>query len=198
VKLTSLKLICLLSALCGVASTSHAGLLPTGVTTFSEISGTTRWQYAIVLPTDSQLRNGDYFTIYDFDGYVAGSEITPTDWSFSAQLVGPTPPKLLPTDDPVIYNLTWKYNGPTIDAGQVGLGNFMASSLYSNSKLGFFTAQTHRFSDGKLDTNVTRTDVPSPSGTSNVPEPGTLALAALGLPLLGLARLRRKNSAVVA
>lgn len=193
-----LKLGLLVAACFGLtSSTASAGLLPTSVTVFSELSGTYRWQYAIVLPTDSQLRTGDYFTIYDFDGFVDGSHVGPSeDWVFSSALLGPTPPKLLPVDDPNMVNLTWTYTGPTIDVGQIGLGNFMASSLFGDSKVGFFTSQSHRTSDGLLNTNVTTTDVPAPSGSSNVPEPATLALAALGLPMLALARLRRKTTPV--
>ncbi len=193
----SILKLCLLAIACVglTSSTAHAGLLPTSVTVFTELSGTYRWQYAIVLPTDSQLRNGDYFTIYDFDGFVDGSQVAPSaDWVFSSALLGPTPPKVLPIDDSSMLNLTWTYVGPTIDVGQIGLGNFMANSLYDDSKVGSFTSQSHRTSDGKLNTNVTTTDVPAPRGSSNVPEPATLALAALGLPMLALARLRRKTA----
>jgi len=176
--------------------TAQAGLLPTSVTVFPEGSNF-RWQYAIVLPTDSQLKTGDYFTIYDFNGFVPGSDMAPdANWSFTTAMVGPTPPNVLPFDDPAKPNLSWKYNGPTIAVGQTGLGNFMATSLYQDRTDSFFTAQTHRSSDGKVDRNITTTDVPVPGGGVQVPEPATLLLAGLGLPLLGLTFRRKKPAAV--
>ena len=179
------------------SGTATAGLLPTSVTVFPD-GGNFRWQYAIVLPTDSQLKTGDYFTIYDFNGYVNGTAVAPSaDWAFTTQMVGPTPATVVPFDDPAKPNLSWKYNGPTINVGQTGLGNFMANSIYQDRTDSFFTARTHRTSDGKLDTNITTTDVPVPGGDVQVPEPATLLLGGLGLPLLGLA-FRRKKAAVVA
>ncbi len=52
----------------------QAGLVPVQVSILPE-GGMYRFTYAIVLPTDAVLRPGDYFTIYDFDGFVAGSQM---------------------------------------------------------------------------------------------------------------------------
>ena len=178
------------------ATSATAGLLPTSVTVTPE-AGNFRWAYAIVLPTDSQLKTGDYFTIYDFAGYVAGSAVGPdATWGVTVQSTTVPPPGVLPTDDPTKPNLTWTYTGPTINVGQTGLGNFMAVSTFEDRTDSFFTARTHRASDGKVDTNITTTDVPVPGAGFPTPEPGTLILAALGLPLLGVVGGRLKRAAV--
>jgi hypothetical protein len=181
------------AAVVGVSGAANAGLLPTLVTVNSE-SDNFRWGYAIVLPTDMKLQSGNYFTIYDFAGLVDGSVVAPDGWTAEVKKSGTTPGLLNPTDDPNVDNLVFTYTGPTIPSGQLGLGNFFATSKYQDRRETSFTAVTNRSSDGLLDSNITTTDAPigQDGGPAGVPEPATLALAALGLPLLGFARLRRK------
>jgi hypothetical protein len=85
-----------------------------------------------------------------------------------------------------------------IPSGQLTLGNFVAVSEFGTAADSFFTATNPRAADGVIDSNITSTlvpigeQIPGPIGT---PEPATLALAGLGLPLIGLARfLRRKGT----
>ncbi len=192
----------LLAAFAG--QSAAAGLLPVNVTVTPE-AGNFRWTYAIVLPTDMKLQSGNFFTVYDFNGYVPNSADAPAGWALSVSKLGPTPDRLNPQDDPMQDNLTWKYTGPTIESGQIGLGNFWALSKLSNQGDSFLTASTLRTSDGKSDNNITSTvvpvgatdlppvDVPPTVTPPGVPEPTTLLMAGLGLPLVGLARrLRRK------
>src|SRR5436190_10525603 len=134
-----------LAASLALANTANAGLLPVTVTVLPE-AGNFRWTYNIVLPTDSQLRNGDFFTIYDFGGLIESSNSQPKEWSYEQSNRGPVPAGVVPQDDPDLPNLTWRYNGPTITSGQIGLGNFWAVSQYQEARDAFFTARTHRTS----------------------------------------------------
>lgn len=186
------------------AGSANAGLLPVSVTVQPE-SGNFRWTYSVVLPTDMKLQSGSYFTIYDFAGYQAGSggvmsaqpdETYSGYWTVSTSKTGPTPDGVSPLDDPNLDNLTFMYDGPTIPSGQMTLGNFVATSAYEATADSFFTATNPRAADGVIDSNITTTlapvgqPIPGPIGT---PEPATLALAGLGLPLIGLARYVRRG-----
>jgi hypothetical protein len=202
----------LLAAVALVASvgSAQAGLLPVSVTVQPE-AGNFRWTYSVVLPTDMKLQSGNYFTIYDFAGYVGGSgnaSATSPDpsfsqyWTMTTSPLGPTPDRLNPQDDPTIGNLTFTYTGPSIPSGQLTLGNFAATSTFGTTTESFFTATNPQAISGQVDSNITSTlvplgmEIPAPIGT---PEPATLALAGLGLPLVGLARyLRRKGAPAAA
>ena len=176
-----------IAVLLAASETARAGLLPVQVSVLPE-SGNFRWTYAVVLPTDSQLQSGDYFTIYDFGGLVPGSVAAPDGWATGVANVGTTPDRLNPNDNAGLPNLTFTYGGPTINTGQTGLGNFWAVSQFSDSTDSFFAAKTHRTSDGKPDSNLTETVVPVPTAPPGVPEPTTFALAGVGLTLLGFTR----------
>jgi hypothetical protein len=187
------------------AGSASAGLLPVSVTVQPE-AGNFRWTYSVVLPTDMKLQSGNFFTIYDFAGYQAGSanvsSASPDPsyaqyWKLSTAPLGPTPDRLNPQDDPNITNLTFTYNGPTIPAGKITLGNFSAASTFSATAASFFTATNPQAASGQIDSNITSTLVPQGTNVPpaiGTPEPTTLALAGLGLPLVGLAcYLRRKG-----
>src|SRR5438067_5137126 len=112
------RLITVAVAAAAFAAPIQAGIIPASVTVTPE-AGNFRWTYSVVLPTDMKLQAGDYFTIYDFGGYVAGSgsvtspfpdDSAAASWSLTATKLGPTPDRLNPQDDPNQINLTWKYN----------------------------------------------------------------------------------------
>ena len=172
-----------------VPGRAAAGLIPYNPTVTQGTDGMYRYTYAIQLPSTAVLRPGDYFTIYNFDGFVPGSAVADGSpysggWTFSTSNTGPTPAGVLPDDDPAIPNLTWTYTGAEINIdGAVGLGNFWAVSLYPTTTDSWFTAHTGT-AQGVDDNNIAPTKVPVPSAPPpGVPEPATLLLAGLGLPL---------------
>jgi hypothetical protein len=181
--------------------TAAAGIIPGSVTITPE-GQNFRWQYSVVLPTDMKLQAGDYFTIYDFGGLVAGSQFvdpqnsSASDWVMEVSKTGPIPNGLNPKDNPDIENLVFRYVGAGIPSGQLGIGNFGATSTVGTSVKTDFTAQNPQVNGGNLDRNIVDTIAPAPPGpvdpTPGVPEPTTLLLAGIGLPAL---RLFRKRSA---
>lgn len=182
------------SALFLSAAPARAGLLPVQVKVDKD--GTNyRWTYAILLQAGTQVRTGDYFTIYDFGGLVPNSARAESGWSVTVANTGATPDRVDPDDDDALPNLTFRYVGPTIPDGQIGLGNFWAVSTFRDPTDSYFTARTHTTTGGKVDRNITETVVPVPVAPPGVPEPGTLALAALGLPAAaGLRALGRRKA----
>lgn len=184
------------AAVAFTGGSAQAGIIPVSVTVNPE-AGNFRWTYAIVLPTDMKLQSGDYFTIYDFGGFVPGTIVAPEGWTSTVAKATTAPVGLKPNDDADIEDLTFKYTGPTIPTGQIGLGNFWAVSTVGTSVSTEFTGQNPQASTGLLDRNIVDTLAPGTpppvDPTPGVPEPTTLALAGLGLPLVGAVRMLRRK-----
>jgi hypothetical protein len=135
----------------------------------------------------------DYFTIYDFAGFIPGSNTEPTNWVFQSMNVGSRPGSVLPTDNPNIPNLTWYYIGPKVTGPSEisnGLGLFTAKSIYGQSTEGAFAADATKHDpinlkiDGMVQQTVGSVTVPT------VPEPSTFVL--LGAGLIGAVAMRRR------
>ena len=114
----------------------------------------------------------------------------PDGWAATVANKGPIPLGLKPNDDVNLPNLTFTYSGPTIPEGQVGLGNFWAVSTVGTGTVTEFTGQNPQSGPGgNIDRNIVETVAPGvPPTMTGVPEPTTLALAGIGLPLLAAVR----------
>jgi len=189
------KTLLLASALAALAwvTPAQAGMIPVQVSVTPD-NGNFRWTYAVVVTTDVKVNPGDSFTVYDFSGLVNGSISAPSGWSSSVANLSPRP-GTNPNDDASVPNVTFTYNGSSPISGQQGLGNFMMDSTTQATGSTDFTSTTHRQVDGRVETNITTTDGPigSTNTVTGTPEPSTLALLGLGLPLLGAFRALRRR-----
>jgi hypothetical protein len=161
------------------------------------------YEYEAYLPNKHYIESGDYFTIYDFAGYVVGSIASASPlWTGSAQLTGvnTVDPVVTIPDNDTIYNLTWTYNGTRVDAGPAGItfDGFTAASELNGVAPGWYAAQTGKNTGVTVgdtpDANGGRVDVPGPGpgGENPVPEPMSMMLIGGGLSALGMLRLRKK------
>src|SRR5262245_65982212 len=87
-----------------VSPPADAGLLPVKVQIDPD-GANWRYTYGVVLTSDSYITAGDFFTIYDFAGFVPGSITQPDGFTFTSVPTGKTPLGKTPFDDPRVPNL---------------------------------------------------------------------------------------------
>jgi len=160
------------------------------------VGGNTEFSYTAKIADGSRVNTNDYFTIYDFNGYVAGSEFAPAQWAISVQNVGITPAGQLLTDNPAVVNLTFTYTGAASIIGPVnpvgGIGAFGADSTSAAIKaLGQYASQTHKQNPGQPDHNTLQSNQGFVVTPAAVPETSSLMLLVPGLVPLGIMLRRR-------
>jgi len=154
----------------------------------------------VLLTTTDMMPTGtykDYFTIYDFDGFLPGSNFQPANFDFISQNVGPTPGRIAElTDDPNIPNLTWFYTGPTMTGPQI-LSFFGAKSSIGEMRRSIVAVDSTMHNkytsppDGYVSQSLRNIYVPGPADIILTPEPSTFLL--LGAGVAGLAFWRRRK-----
>jgi PEP-CTERM motif len=193
---------------------THAGLMPVSSTVTSNGGGSSfTYSYALALTQNATLQAGNYFTIYDFQGLLPNSNTQPAGFAFSTSLVGPTPGGTTPVDNPGISNVTWTYTGSGAPVGPTNLGSFTVQSTSGVAATGTFTSLALQLAGDNAINTTTQAQVSVPSGSGSdcgssgdpvvstlggasgpsVPEPTSLVLLCVGLPLLGLVCYRRKQ-----
>ena len=171
--------------LLGSGSLARADIIPE-VSTVTPNGSNFTWTYTAALTNDETLQSGNFFTIYDFAGFVSGTNFQPANWVFSSANVGVTPPRVTPTDNPNIPNLTFTYTGPNVGPGPVDLGLFGADSTFSKATLGNFAAETVKADNmGQVEVSA------RPAGV--IPEPSSLVLLLPGLVPLGVLLRKRRR-----
>jgi hypothetical protein len=160
------------------------------------VGGGTEFSYNVSIASGSRVNTGDYFTIYDFNGYIAGSEFAPADWAISVQPVGVTPAGQLLTDDAAVVNLTFTYTGAAPLIGPInpvgGTGAFGADSTSAAIKaLGQYASATHKQNPGQPDHNTPQSNQGFVVTPAAVPETSSLMLLVPGLVPLGIMLRRR-------
>lgn len=154
------------------------------------------FSYTVSVASGAKVNPGDYFTIYDFNGYVDGSAFAPADWDIAENFVGDTPASQIVVDDPGVINLTFIYTGTTALVGPVnpvgGTGAFGAESIFCTTKVkGQYAGESHKNNPGEPDHNSLQGNQGFLVTPSAIPESSSLMLLVPGLVPLGIMLRRR-------
>ncbi len=199
-------LVWLIGGVLAASGSASAGIIPTLSSVTLIAPGVYRYTYAIDLTAFAKLdpaRNPAFFTIYDFDGFVPGSQSTTgglgASFLASSALSGPNAQWTVPADDPTVANLTWTYAGGAV-GGSAFLGYFSADSTFGTTRLDSYTSQATTDTPGRRTDNTPGSNIGSIAVpqwgplSSTVPEAASLTLVGVGLLLVGLARAARRAS----
>jgi len=103
--------------------TAVADVIPT-LSSTSPVGSIFAWNYTANVTVDQSVQRGDFFTVYDFGNFVAGSNTQPAGWTFSSSLLTAPPTGTNPPDNPSLANLTWTYTGSATIPTGTNVGTF--------------------------------------------------------------------------
>lgn len=161
--------------------------------------------FAVGTSADHQLSQGDFFTLYDITGLKPGTITTNSNFTYTTQNVGVTPTFVAPTDNASVLNITYTYNGATLNSDTTFTGFGFASTSAYSTQLGQFSSQDDKQlgngsfnKEGNVGYVLLPSDVANPNALPT-PEPGSVASFAFGAcGLLGLAFMKRRNTSKLA
>lgn len=204
--------VALLAAMGGAA---RADILPSAnsPTAVLQPNGTFLYSYDVFVSAAQQVNNGDFFIIYDFNGFL-GVTAQPANFLSNVENLSPAPimttsGSVTPNDNAAIPNVRFTYTGTTPILGGAGeggtgaplgqtIGTFtLRSSFAPSNTIRAFVGRGTDQQTGAKNANINNVTGP---GTQPIPEPGEWAFAAVsGSGLLGLmARARRRAKATKA
>lgn len=197
-----MKRVVLLAMILALAAGVSQAAILLSLTDVTLDSGTYIWTYTASLQSEQNMRVDDYFTIFDFPGYVLDSVAFSPDpgvsdrtFSVSDPLTGLNLGPSVP-DSATVENLVVQLTaGNTIipSGSAVTLGTVTARSIYGNTIMSdtfWFGAQAYNTNEGNTAWNYGHVDGPDPT----VPEPGSMGMLGgglLALTLLGRRALRK-------
>lgn len=187
----------LLASFC-LIGTVQGSIIPADPGVVGPPGGPYIWPYGMDLTSGSQIKDGDFVTIYGFEGLIAGTEFAPAGWTATSALFTPAPvgvSLLIPDDARPDLQFVW--HGPTIvnaGPGSLFLGFFGAQSVYQDAQFSLSAYQNHDNTHPNGLPATGQNEAPTSSPTPQVPEPSTFVLSALAFGFLGLIVRRRRRA----
>jgi len=180
-----------------VSGSAWANTITPSFASFNAVTGVLVYNADI---TSAELHAGDGFTIFDIGNFVSFGT-TPAGWTAtsglttSIQNLGPGPSPPLTTDNATVTNVTYTYNGQTIEIlGQLQFAGFTINTTATSLRVDDYVSRDHEIGgigtvgDGAVATRHNDSIVVTAHG---VPDGGSTAVL-LGSVVLGFGMLRRK------
>ena len=128
---------------------------------------------AVTVESGTAAPNPDFFTIFNFDGFVPDSATSPEGWTFSTSTNGVTPLRggkalVNPEDIEGIPNLTWSRTGPALK-GPVEITGFSARTKTAGTMVGEYGSQVTR-TPGTLNPKAPKESKEARIGSITTPE----------------------------